>query len=251
MPLFLGVLAVFVSLGLVGAFVAAATGMAAYSLPSSTVNGGGAQAGGVPPVELVARTHLLIALVSMPIAGAITWWTRRAAGQPLDGDPTRGARTAGEGVLWCLVVLPLVFTVGVAASAASAALGQPVDRTAHSMLKLIADGSGSAAPRWMLVGAAVIGAPVIEELIYRALLQRGLMTLTRSAWPAVLLTSAVFTAMHAGVIPSGSFWPAASVLFSLSVLLGLLFARTGSVLTTIVVHAGFNAVSIVAAVYGL
>lgn len=203
-----------------------------------------------PPLEMEAHTAVLAMLIGMPAVVAIAWWARRLVLQPFDPSPNRIPQMAGRAILWGLLVIPIVFAVGVAATRVSEALGHPVDPTAHRMLKRIVDPRGEAGWRLSLIAAAVVGAPIIEEVCYRALLQRGLMTLTRAAWPAIIFTSALFTVMHVTVIPAGSYWPAASLLFTLSVFLGLLFARTGSVVTPIVVHSMFNAANIALALYG-
>ncbi|HYC99937.1 MAG TPA: CPBP family intramembrane glutamic endopeptidase [Phycisphaerales bacterium] len=236
-PLLLGAFAAYSVSRLLGWGAALVTGRASY--------GPSVQA----PLELEAQTAVLAMLMGMPAVVAIAWWSRRLVIQPFDPSPARIPALGGQAVLWGLVVLPIVFSLGLAARWLSEWLGQPVDSAAHLMLKRIVEPSGDPAWRMCLIASAVIGAPVIEEFCFRALLQRGVMTLTRSAWPAIVFTSALFTVMHVGSIPAGSFWAAATVIFSLSVLLGLLFARTGSVVTVIVVHGMFNAANIAAALY--
>lgn len=241
-PLLLGAFAAY-SVSILLAWIASVlSGQAAFrAIPGGPIE---------PPLEMVAHTVVLAMLMGMPAVVAIAWWSRRLVLQPFDPSPSRLPAIAGSAVLWAFLVLPMVFAIGVIATKLSEVLGQPVDRTAHSLLKRIVEPTNEPQWRWFLIAAAVIGAPIIEEVCYRALLQRGLMTLTRATWPAVVFTSALFTVMHAGAIPAGSFWAAASLLFSLSVCLGLLFARTGSVVTPIVVHALFNAASILAALNG-
>jgi membrane protease YdiL (CAAX protease family) len=202
-----------------------------------------------PPLDLEAHTAVLATLIGMPAVVAIAWWARRLVMQPFDPTPEKIPGTAGRAILWGLLTLPMIFAIGAVASTISQVLGHPVEPTAHDMLKRIVDPSGDTWWRACLVATAVFGAPVIEEVCYRALLQRGLMTLTRSVWPAVIFSSLLFAYMHVSVIPSASFWPALTTIFSLSVMLGLLFARTGSVVTPIVVHSMFNAISIASALY--
>lgn len=244
LPLLMGAFGVYLSWMILGTVISMASGLAAATSPIDA-----STPAPPPPLELVARTHLLVGVAIVPVALGMGWWARRASGRPVGFAPAEAVRDAIRALGWCCLVLPMVFTVGIGVTGISRALGQPVDRTAHSMLKLITDSTGDLLSRWMLVAVAVVVAPVLEEVIYRGLLQRALTSLTRSVWPAVLMTSALFTAMHAGVIPSGSFWPAASLIFTLSVFLGLLVAKTGTVVTSMVAHAAFNAVSIVVAVW--
>ena len=49
---------------------------------------------------------------------------------------------------------------------------------------------------WVLIGAVVIGAPVVEEIVFRAFLQSGLLRSTKSPVWAILITSVVFAALH-------------------------------------------------------
>jgi membrane protease YdiL (CAAX protease family) len=122
---------------------------------------------------------------------------------------------------------------------------------------------------WVVATAAVAGAPVIEEFIYRGCLQSGLMAAgarvlagwkdpsvddaARAAWPAIIITSVIFTLMHAGNGGGsgdgggGVPWHALPVLMVLSVVLGMAYARRGVLLTPVLAHAGFNAVNVAAA----
>lgn len=244
-PLLVGAFAVYCVQQAAGLMAAWLTGLAA--LPR--------QEGVPPPTDLLARTQLLWVGIAAPMAVCIAIWTlRQAMGAPSSGGrlpPARSASLLGRGVLWGVCTLPLVFAVGAVAGQVSGWLGRPVDPTAHVMLKLIADPEVDAGSRWMLITAAVVGAPVLEELCYRGLLQRGLAVATGSHGGAVLGTSVLFAVMHVGVIPGSSLAPALLQIFALSVVLGLLAAKTGTVLTSMVVHAMFNAVSIAAAVSGL
>ena len=70
------------------------------------------------------------------------------------------------------------------------------------------------------VFSAVVLAPVVEEIVFRGLLQSMLRNYFRGAWPAVLIASAIFAAMHG----SPHWFPA---LFALGVVLGYNYERTG------------------------
>lgn len=56
-------------------------------------------------------------------------------------------------------------------------------------------------------------------------------------WPAVIVTSAVFAAVH------GPQWPAPIALFVFSMVMGAVYQRTGSLLSAIVIHGLFNGCS--------
>jgi membrane protease YdiL (CAAX protease family) len=88
---------------------------------------------------------------------------------------------------------------------------------------------------WLLLLAVVvvIGAPVIEELVYRGLLQQS-MARSFGSIVAVFLCSAFFTVIH--LVPVE--FPG---LFTFALILGFAFHRTRRIGFTIVTHMSFNA----------
>ena len=82
--------------------------------------------------------------------------------------------------------------------------------------------------------AAVLRAPIVEELVFRGLFQSWFNMFT--AWPAILSASIVFAAVHS------SAWPDPIPLVLVGVMLGLAFQRTRNLLAPIVAHALFNGV---------
>ena len=91
--------------------------------------------------------------------------------------------------------------------------------------------------RAMLAVLAVVVAPLAEETIFRGYIY-GVVRQYLGRWPAILINSAVFALIHAHV-------PAVLGLFVLAVFLSLVYERTGSLWSTIMVHAIFNAVTVV------
>jgi membrane protease YdiL (CAAX protease family) len=83
--------------------------------------------------------------------------------------------------------------------------------------------------------AAVAAAPLQEELLFRGVLLPCLRRFL-GMWPAIVLSSLLFAAMHF------TSWPAPLPLFVLSVTLGFLACRTGSLVAPITLHAVFNGV---------
>ncbi|MEM9160340.1 MAG: type II CAAX endopeptidase family protein, partial [Verrucomicrobiota bacterium] len=83
----------------------------------------------------------------------------------------------------------------------------------------------------------ILIAPICEEIAYRGTLYRfanGKMP----DWLALALPSALFSASHANVY-------AAFPLFILGIVLNLVYKRTGSLITPIIVHALFNSITFV------
>ena len=87
--------------------------------------------------------------------------------------------------------------------------------------------------------SAIVLAPLFEEFFFRGTLQRALRMMFGSRWPAILIASLLFTAVH------GAIWMAPSI-FVLSLCLGYLYDRTGNLWVPMIVHGAFNATSIVA-----
>ncbi|MFV2001189.1 MAG: lysostaphin resistance A-like protein [Acidimicrobiia bacterium] len=94
--------------------------------------------------------------------------------------------------------------------------------------------------------AVAVGAPLIEEIIFRGML---LAALARrlSRWPAILLSAAIFASVHlldpnaVAVIPG---------LFLLGVALAWAAMRTGNLSLPIALHSGINVLAAISILYG-
>jgi len=88
---------------------------------------------------------------------------------------------------------------------------------------------------WFIVlfVVVVIGAPLVEELVYRGFIQGGLQNRIGSTW-ALIITSAWFTVVHLEPIE----FPG---LFAIALVLGLCYRRTQRLGLSIVTHLAFNA----------
>lgn len=82
----------------------------------------------------------------------------------------------------------------------------------------------------------VLVAPVVEELVFRGYFFRVWRSSFLKCWGTLMLTSILFTAMHAGQYPLQLL----AVLFCFSLLLGLAREKTGSVYVPIAMHAANN-----------
>jgi membrane protease YdiL (CAAX protease family) len=87
----------------------------------------------------------------------------------------------------------------------------------------------------VLVGLAVVGAPIVEELFFRGLLQ-GAFTRRVGAVPAIFITALIFSFAH--VLNEGPLAPL--VLFPMALVLGYLRYRTGGLAAGMIAHACFN-----------
>jgi uncharacterized protein len=91
---------------------------------------------------------------------------------------------------------------------------------------------------------AVAVAPVVEELLFRGLVLRGLM-MRMGFWPAALLSSVVFGLLHVTAFDASGVLVVASITL-LGLGLCLLTRRTGRLGPAIGVHALHNAVAVLA-----
>ncbi len=161
--------------------------------------------------------------------------------------PSAGLKYSWRGILRgigaILITLPIlegIALVGVVVY--TWVTGESPAVLAHPTLREIA-----AEPRgvwvWGVIFGAVIGAPVVEECVFRLFLQSGLLRATRSHWLSILVTSAAFALVHrmsAEPVP----WHTIPVLFALGLAMGIAFERTGRIWVPIVMHIAFNALSI-------
>jgi membrane protease YdiL (CAAX protease family) len=88
---------------------------------------------------------------------------------------------------------------------------------------------------WFIVlfVVVVVGAPMVEELVYRGFIQGGLQTRLGSTW-ALIIAAAWFTVVHLEPIE----FPG---LFAFAIVLGLCYKRTQRIGLSVVTHLAFNA----------
>jgi len=86
-----------------------------------------------------------------------------------------------------------------------------------------------------VIAIGAVAAAICEEVVFRGMLQGSLHRVLRG-WPAVLVTSLVFAALHDP-------WRLAAA-FALGVFLGLLYWRTGSLVLAMISHFTINTVAI-------
>lgn len=97
--------------------------------------------------------------------------------------------------------------------------------------------STAAAEGWLapFLIAAVIIAPASEEIIFRGFLFRGWARPDRTAWPAIIIISVLWAALHVQYD-----WTGILQIFIIGLFLGWMRWRSGSLLLTIFLHALFN-----------
>lgn len=89
----------------------------------------------------------------------------------------------------------------------------------------------------LLILAGTIAAPLVEEFLFRGMLQQSLFYRYGSSLPAILVPTAIFALFHIAYL---FYLPAFLELLALAILLGWLTVKTGNILIPMLVHAIFN-----------
>ena len=91
-------------------------------------------------------------------------------------------------------------------------------------------------PQWLITAAVIgIGAPLSEELLFRGFLQSALARTRIGFWWAALITTVLWTILHAGYSAVGLF-----EVFLIGLFFSWLLWRTGSLWVPIFCHAVYN-----------
>lgn len=206
------------------------------------------------PESLASRAFP--ALVAYALAAVAAWAISGVimSGQPKvppgrGGGPLRLARELAKGLMAFGVAIPVISSVSIGALLIYRGFtGAVPDPIAHDLLRTIVDRIGEPWT-WGLIASAVVGAPIVEEYIYRRFLQTALLKATGRTWPAIFVTAVLFSLVH---LAGSANVPvhALATLFALGVVLGIAFERSRSLVVPIVVHMAFNASNIALAVWG-
>lgn len=94
---------------------------------------------------------------------------------------------------------------------------------------------------WAVILAAVVLAPLWEEISFRGFLLSALAKSRLWFWPAALLSSGLWTVLHVGYS-----WPGLASVFLAGVGMSWIMLRTGSMRAVVVAHAVVNAFSLIA-----
>lgn len=157
-----------------------------------------------------------------------------------DADPVNFAiepgdiKYAGLGMLLQIVASLLLQPI--------ARLVYPDGRPPQEIADIIGSADTESYVRIALFTAAVLFAPLTEELMYRGVLFKAVRPL--GPWVAIITTSVVFTVVHIlGLDPDNRLGSAAIVLpplFALAILLGWITERTGRLGPALFLHSGWN-----------
>jgi len=154
------------------------------------------------------------------------------------GDLPRGA-----GAL--LLAVPILWVVSqggfyIASWVASVRGDAPPDMLGHVTLSALVGGERDIW-WWLVVVSVVVGAPIVEEIIWRGGVQSALRRIPGlGGWGAIFGAAALFTLMHLGDAAPHTL----PTIFALAVAIGVVFERTGRLGAAICMHAGFNALNV-------
>lgn len=224
--------------------IAMGLALVAWSVISQVLVGGSAVSLGVDiedPTQLRVvilgsqLVTLLGALWILHVSGRLSW---RLAGPvaPKSLDVVRGL---GNGAIAYAIVL-------LWAGVYTLAFGEP-DPVDQALL----EGAGASTSVIVTsVLAAVLLAPLVEEVIFRGVLMQAARR-RLGLVGGIFLSSFVWTMVHAELLPGvGTFQPVAvGAIFILGLWLGWVFHRTGAIVVPIVAHATFNAVNLGVALF--
>lgn len=206
-----------------GAFVGVQAGVAVVFVAASLALGKEAVR------ENLESNGLLLALaatVSAPVVVLFCWLFARI---PAPTEPGRylGFRrvSTGQVARWGVALLILV----VLSDLLTTSLGRPI------VPEFMQDAYASAGVLPLFWFGLVVAAPVAEETLFRGFLFEGLRQSPVGAAGAIVLTSAVWSAIHLQY----DFYGVATI-FAAGLLLGWARLRTGSVYTTMILHGLMN-----------
>lgn len=191
--------------------------------------------------RLALRALAAQVLTQLPVAVFTLW---RAASVPgglreLGVFPRELRRAAPVAAVAIVGGVGLVMAVNIGVSTLGEMFVEPTPRIGHELL-LAMQRSRSPAALALLLLVALVLAPVLEEIIFRGLLQTSLLSASPPPrrWSVIVIASAWFALAH------GQPWQVLPPLFVLGLVLGWLYERTGNLLPCIVLHAVFNAINV-------
>ena len=141
-----------------------------------------------------------------------------------------------------VVVLPAVgATANFTLLAAQFFAGPQYEWPKHEELKLLMEYPQQTL-RILIVAATIVIGPIMEEFLFRGLVQTTIRSYLARPWLAIIFASFVFLIFHPVILH----WPA---LFVLSLCLGYSYEKSGSLLRPIFIHSIFNALNVFTAIY--
>ncbi|QQE13382.1 CPBP family intramembrane metalloprotease [Planctomycetota bacterium] len=174
--------------------------------------------------------------------------------------PTRPFRDLFVGIIAFIAALPTIMAATTIAMIISILMGQTIDTLGHSILQTIATTKSNLTILFYAISAVLI-APVVEEVIFRGVIQTTFINtlnkakpadqdqttqpapgaiLNRSRWIVIVVSAILFMSIHIPAVPN---WPPLLGHFTLGLFLAWLYEKYNSLLPCITLHLLFNAVN--------
>jgi membrane protease YdiL (CAAX protease family) len=181
-------------------------------------------------------THMLIvgAIFSLLLLSIVLSFLLLRARNPLELFGLQGVSLSTNFKAACvglLAALPLVYFIHSLCLVLLGAGAEP-----QPLIQFLSQ-NPSLEDRLLLIGTALVIAPVAEELIFRGYIF-GVLRRYTGKWWALLISGLVFAAIHAHI-------PSLAGLFALAITLTLVYEGTGSLWAAILMHSLFNAITVV------
>lgn len=219
-----------------------AVGVVAVTIPAALVLGGlvALAAGLLGLPDAVTGLLLPLPLVVLAVVSAVWVQVRFGAARELVG-PARGRLVEWllGGSLGAGAFLGINIVLGIVLQILAGLGGMDLPEPQEDLRRLATD--PSSVP-WLLL-AAVVFAPIAEEVFFRGLLYQGLRRRI-GVWGAALSSAGLFAAAH--MLQEGTLATALVafvLILPLGVLLAVVFERRGTLATPIAMHAAFNGVT--------
>lgn len=201
--------------------------------------------GDITGAKRAIADNLILGISAIIGAGIILFIAERDFVRGIKGFGLKSKGIAGD--LWrAFVTLLAVWPLMVAAIYLTMRVGgliwgEDFQMSRHRELNVIAEYKAPQLRALVFVVAVVI-VPFFEEMLFRGMFQSMIRAYTRRVWTAIILCSIIFTTVH----PNISHW---APLFILSMGLGYVYEKTGSLWTAVFMHAMFNGIAILSAIY--
>jgi membrane protease YdiL (CAAX protease family) len=196
---------------------------------------------GRPPLSLADEARLTIGVVVSQAAVVAAYEMLRRRRAAHDGvAPSSNQRAAMIALGGIALAWPLVSVVAIFGSW----LRRDNDPVAHETLRRLTE-SDDRSLLVLMAALVVVAGPILEEFVYRGLLQRALRQVGLRPWHAIIASSLLFAVMHWG----NSDPQAVAALLVFSLALGWAFERSGSLLAPIIMHSVFNLANLMMAMW--
>ncbi|MFA5424381.1 MAG: type II CAAX endopeptidase family protein [Phycisphaerae bacterium] len=192
------------------------------------------------PQRIFLQTLLQI-FTNIAVAIAILIYVRRYFSKGLNGfgfDHSKIGKDLLCAVGYFIAMLPLVFAaIRLILIFGRLIISKDFQIEPHEQLKLIVSYTQPSIRIAILVSGAII-TPFFEEILFRGLVQNSIRNMLNKPWPAIFISSAIFTFLHPNV-----HWLA---IYVVGLFLGYAYEKSGSLYRSIFLHAIFNGFTIIA-----